>query len=963
MDIRLLGELVVARGGTPLALPASKKTRALLAYLAATARPQPRDKLCALLWDGPDDPRAALRWSLTKLRPLLDEPGATRLVADRERVELVAAGATIDLIALRAAVPAGVARASTEALAAVAPLCGGEPFDGLDLPDCFRYDEWLRGEREAARRLALAVLAALVERIGEREPARALDHARAWLGLERLDEAAHAATIRLLAQLGRRDDALAAYARCERLFERELGRGPSRELERLRMALGSASLASAPAPPAAPAQPARPLVGRTAETAALADALAGPPGCVTVVLGEPGIGKTRLLDELAAIARERGHAVLRGRGVESELVRPFGAWIDALGAGADDVFRAQAELDRARLFGTIAAALTARGALLVILDDVQWLDEASAALVHYVARAAPEVRIACGARPGELADNPAALRLVRALTRDGAVRQIGLSPLSAAETRALAAAYAPGVDGDRVFAESGGHPLFAVEIARALARGDTAWTSLDALLAERLELLDGLAAELVPWAAALGGAFAAEQLAAITGVPLVELARAVAELEHRAIVRAAGAEWDFAHDLIRAAAYRRVSEPRRRLLHLQIARTLAAQADPDGERAIEIAHHAQLGGDPLLCARACLAAAARCLRLFAPDQATTLAERGLEHAARLAGEERLRLRIELLVVAYNADLRRARCAQIARELERAIVDARAAGCHGAAARGLQQLSVADYESGDWARARARSLDAMRRGRADADPAEQGRALAHTAQCIALLGRDIAEAEALASEAADLLGPIDDCAELPFALAIIRDHQGDAAAAIALASRAAELALASGRYWLAGYAWSRCALIELVRGRSREAIAHCDALLAHASRMGDGGDVPFVEVVAACARWQLGERDAPAMDRALAALRTADAPTLLASALCCVAELELAAGELAAAEAHARDAVAAAERAERISEAAIARSLLARIARAAGRVADLAPLAALDPTGLAARARAAIAAVV
>ncbi|HET9990767.1 MAG TPA: hypothetical protein VFQ65_19690, partial [Kofleriaceae bacterium] len=142
LEIRLIGELVVARDGASIVLPASKKTRALLAYLAATGRPQLRERLCALLWDGPDDPRAALRWSLTKLRPLVDDGEATRLVADRDRVELVPNGATIDLAAIRAAVPggavAGVARASTEALAAVAPLVRGELLEGLDLPDCYR---------------------------------------------------------------------------------------------------------------------------------------------------------------------------------------------------------------------------------------------------------------------------------------------------------------------------------------------------------------------------------------------------------------------------------------------------------------------------------------------------------------------------------------------------------------------------------------------------------------------------------------------------------------------------------------------------------------------------------------------------------------------------------------------------------------------------------------------------------
>ena len=70
LQIRVLGELRVARDGKSLPLPASKKTRALLAYLAVVARPVRRDHLCELFWEIPDDPRASLRWSLHKIRKI-----------------------------------------------------------------------------------------------------------------------------------------------------------------------------------------------------------------------------------------------------------------------------------------------------------------------------------------------------------------------------------------------------------------------------------------------------------------------------------------------------------------------------------------------------------------------------------------------------------------------------------------------------------------------------------------------------------------------------------------------------------------------------------------------------------------------------------------------------------------------------------------------------------------------------
>ena len=102
LEIRLLGDLQVLRGGRLQSLPASKKTRALLGYLVATGTPHLRERLCDLLWEGPDDPRAALRWSLTKIRPLLNDAATPRLLADRDRVAFEARDTEIDAVRVRA---------------------------------------------------------------------------------------------------------------------------------------------------------------------------------------------------------------------------------------------------------------------------------------------------------------------------------------------------------------------------------------------------------------------------------------------------------------------------------------------------------------------------------------------------------------------------------------------------------------------------------------------------------------------------------------------------------------------------------------------------------------------------------------------------------------------------------------------------------------------------------------------
>ena len=154
LSITLLGGLELMRGDARVALPASKRTRALLGYLVAVRTPQLRAALCDLLWDGPDDPRASLRWSLTKLRAVIDDSGAPRLVADRDRVGFVAHGASVDIDGLQECIGGGTDAASTPELEQAATLLRGEFLDGLDLPHCYRFHHWCMAERERYGELA-----------------------------------------------------------------------------------------------------------------------------------------------------------------------------------------------------------------------------------------------------------------------------------------------------------------------------------------------------------------------------------------------------------------------------------------------------------------------------------------------------------------------------------------------------------------------------------------------------------------------------------------------------------------------------------------------------------------------------------------------------------------------------------------------------------------------------------------
>src|ERR1700754_1953034 len=88
IEVRMLGPLSVARHGTAVALPASRKVRGLLAYLLLSPHPVQRDQLCELLWDVPNDPRGELRWSLSKIRGLVDEPARPRVDTPRDTVAI-----------------------------------------------------------------------------------------------------------------------------------------------------------------------------------------------------------------------------------------------------------------------------------------------------------------------------------------------------------------------------------------------------------------------------------------------------------------------------------------------------------------------------------------------------------------------------------------------------------------------------------------------------------------------------------------------------------------------------------------------------------------------------------------------------------------------------------------------------------------------------------------------------------
>ena len=165
LAVRVLGEFEIIKGKTHQHLPKSRKTRALLAYLVLTGRRHRREKLCDLFWDLPDDPRASLRWSLSRLRSLVDEPDCERIVADREYVSFDPKATSIDLFEIRRELAGGANVLSTQRLLEMAAQFRGELLEGLTIPDHQEFESWLLTERETTRRTRASVLHVLVNRL------------------------------------------------------------------------------------------------------------------------------------------------------------------------------------------------------------------------------------------------------------------------------------------------------------------------------------------------------------------------------------------------------------------------------------------------------------------------------------------------------------------------------------------------------------------------------------------------------------------------------------------------------------------------------------------------------------------------------------------------------------------------------------------------------------------------------
>jgi TolB-like protein/class 3 adenylate cyclase/DNA-binding SARP family transcriptional activator len=199
--VRLFGPFRVVRNGSAAELPASRKVRALLAYLAMAPRPVHRDRLCEIFWDVPNDPRSELRWCLTKIRGLLDEPSQERVKAGKDWVSIDASTLEVDALWVAERVEVAISGGDLDLLKQLAAKFEGEFLEGFEADRIPLFETWLIGERQRFQRFHADVLSRIAALLPS--PQEALPYIRKRLDVLPFDEAVHRDLMAALAACGR----------------------------------------------------------------------------------------------------------------------------------------------------------------------------------------------------------------------------------------------------------------------------------------------------------------------------------------------------------------------------------------------------------------------------------------------------------------------------------------------------------------------------------------------------------------------------------------------------------------------------------------------------------------------------------------------------------------------------------------------------------------------------------------
>jgi len=564
-----------------------RKNLALLLYLARSPKGRARDHLIGLLW--PDKPEEDARHSLNEaLRILRRSAGAGGIEANATRVRLAQRSVKLDSDQFEHLSTAGDWPAACQ-------LIGGEFLEGFSVPGAADFEHWLAAERTLWRSRCVDALTRQIEsQLASGRTGTAMDLARRALALDPHADVVVRALMRTLALAGDPAAASGAFESFKARLAADVGARPEQET----VALAERIARAPPGRPreahvrAADATSRRaPLVERDRELRQVADvgsaSRASKRAAITLVIGDPGTGKSRLADEARARARLDGAAAVLVRAVEADAAESWGGvfavaqgllgvpGVAAAPAPALAAFAGRLQ-EWAEQFGSavrgvspdvpgralrdVLRAVTAEQPVFLVVDDAHWLDRDSLLALAAAAR--------------DLASAPLCLLLTRAthparpelddlqsrIGRDIPGTVVTLHALSANALRELAQWALPDYGDEqldritrRVAIDSAGLPLLAVELLHAITLGldldrtREAWPQPLRTLEETLpgdlpeavvgairvtfRRLGTAAQEVLRAAAVLGERVTPEQLARATGLPQPEVTGALDELE------------------------------------------------------------------------------------------------------------------------------------------------------------------------------------------------------------------------------------------------------------------------------------------------------------------------------------------------------------------------------------------------------------------------------------------------
>ncbi|MCE7979778.1 MAG: hypothetical protein DYG89_01185 [Caldilinea sp. CFX5] len=687
LRVQLLGTPALAWAGQAVDLT-RRQTRALFYRLAAEVEPLTRDHLCFLFW--PDQPDTVARRNLTKvlthLRRALPRPDL--LVVSSADVRLDRARVWSDAAAF---VEQCSQPPTMTTLQEAVTLYRGAFLEGFTLGDAPEFELWAEQQRRFFEQHYFQALAHLVDQAaaGQDYPT-AIAYAQRYLAHDELAETMHRRLIECYAAGGDRGAALRQYETCVTILERELGVDPLPETYAAYMA----ALAYRPLPTRQPPPPllwttlpglAAPLVGRAPVLDQLAQHFTRASqgqGRVVLLVGEAGIGKSRLLQEFAQRLGENA-LVLAGAAQPGEQSLPYAAITQALRRGihltdamltVEPIWLAEASLllpelrtlypdlapplqtdptqARTRLFEALCRLLLALATddppLLLCLDDLHWADSATLDWIAYLGQRLRGQRVLLvGTYRSEEPDR--LLELRRVCRRLGLLTEIELTGLAPPAIGDLLRQ----IDGSahdqerlthRLHQATGGNVFFLLEILQTLLEAGQSPATLteegelplsptvNETVLHRFHRLSPVAQQVLEASAVLGLTFRYALVNHTAGRDELETMDGLDEVVKRRLLAEEEDGYRFHHDITRRVIYQHLSHGRRRLLHRRAAETLATlhSATVDDVSG-QIAAHYEAGGLPAQALTFYQRAATVARRLFAHQDALN----HLEHALAL----------------------------------------------------------------------------------------------------------------------------------------------------------------------------------------------------------------------------------------------------------------------------------------------------------------------------------------